>query len=274
MNHFQAAPAGPWWGTLASTIVLVLSPAVAGAQQLRSTREMWSLDPAAVDRAARSDLLSTLAPIQRRLGPGPWIRMDHVWLSARPYGSHFAGLCRSDRLELKYAPVEGRSDPVEQRLRPYGFEASVQFHAVRVPKAYAEDDRNKAHVWSPECDAIDPNAASWFTATDEQEAARAVNWLQAAANAVRSGKIALSSCGEPPLEERRTCRDIVVDPREVSKITSAGGCIAADAEACYTIETEDFVSLRIVGRVADSNALAPAEIKSIKARFAFPRVSP
>jgi hypothetical protein len=247
---------------LLTAIVAWSSPTVTISQDLRSTRDMAALAPAAADRVVRGDLLSVLTPIRHRLGGGMLIRMDDVALSARPYGTEFSGLCRSDTLVLKYAPVEGRSGLRDQPLQPYGFEASASFHAVRVPAPPADDYRREDYIWSSECDHLGEDAG-WFRAKDAAEAAAGVNFLKAATDAVRTGKLEPTSC-ELTVNEHRACRDVILSEGEIGKINSVARCDAGAGAECYRIETAGYIWLEIVGAVAGDNALAPNAVTSIK----------
>jgi hypothetical protein len=246
-----------------ATIAVWSSPTVTVSQDLRSTRDMAALPPAEADRVVRRDLLSILTPIKHRLGGGIMIRIDDVALAGvRPYGTEFSGLCRSDTLVLKYAPVEGRSGLRDQPLQPYGFEASARFHAVRVPALPAKDYRREDYIWSSECDRLGEDAG-WFQAEDAAEAATGVNFLKAAIDAVGAGKIEPISC-ERLAAEHRACRDIVLSEGDIRKITSVARCAAGAGAACYRIETAGYIWLEIVGTAAGDDSIEPGAVTSIK----------
>lgn len=251
---------------LAAIWVFLLSPNVTAAQAL-STSEMTALTPHTADRVVRRDLLSILSPISRRLSSGMRVRLDGVDLSARPYGTRFAGLCRLDTLTLKYAPVEGSRRPRDQPLQPYGFEASARYHATRVPKAPTGDDRAEAYVWSPECDRLagDENTG-WFSAADEEGAATGLNFFGAAIDAIRAGKIEPTTCDLPPVEHR-ACRDVVLSEAEIGKVFFVERCQAEAGFACYRIVTGGSIQLQITGAISNDDSLAPATVTSIKVGY-------
>jgi len=252
-------------GALASVFALTLAPSSTGGQPLRTTHDMTALSPATADRVVRRDLLSILTPIAHPLSTGMRRRMDDVELAVRPYGTRFPGLCRMDMLEVKYAPVEAGPGIRDPRLQPYGLESRVWYRAVSVPRAPVNDYRAEAYIWSPECDSL-AGDLSWFSAKDEDEAATSVNFLKAATDAVRAGKIEPASCDLPRIE-RRTCREVVLAEGDIGRISTVERCAAEAGLACYRIVMCGLTSFEITGSIPGDDTVGPTEVKTIKVGF-------
>jgi hypothetical protein len=250
---------------LAATCAFLLSPSVTAAQAL-STSEMTALSAPTADRVVRRDLLSILSPISRQLSSGMRLRLNGADISARPYGTRFPGLCRLDTLTLKYAPVEADRRPRDQPLQPYGFEASARYRAVSVPEQPTQGDLAESYVWNPACDRLPGDEiADWFSATDDEEAARALNFFGAAIDALRARQIE-PACDLPPAEQR-ACRDVVLSESEIGKVFSVDRCAADAGFSCYQIVTAGFLQLQITGTFVSGDSLAPAAVTSIKVGY-------
>jgi hypothetical protein len=247
---------------LAFAIFSGMCPALASAQEARTTQQMTTLRPSAANRAVRNDLLSVFQPVGE-ISSGMFVRLHGVSLRTRPYGTQFTGLCRQDTLWLKYAPTDLQPKHRDQPLQPYGVEASAAFHATRVPMARPDDAQMQEDVWSESCDHLSASKdAVWFGAEDAEEAARAVNILKAATDQVRAGLLKAASCDKFP-NEKSGCEQIALEEGEIDKINGVSSCPAEAGTECYAIDVGSLTMLTITARPS-ADELTPRSVESIK----------
>lgn len=264
-THSTRAAAGT--GLLAATLALSLAPGLASAQPLLSTREMLALPPHAADQVVRRDLLSVLTPISHRLSTGMMRRLQGVLLSVRPYGTRFPGLCRQDSLELKYAPEQAGTEVGDEHLQPYGLESSAAYHAVSLPKPAQNDYRREGYIWRSDCDALAGNEnAVWFGAPDETQAARGLNFLAAAAEAVRAGTLQPTKCDLPPVEHR-ACRDVILAEGGIENVNEVEPCDAETGFTCFRITLDGYLQFEITGTIGEDDWAAPTKVTAIKVGY-------
>ena len=238
--------------------------AAALAQEPLSTRQMENLKPSQANSVVRKDLLSVFEPVHE-ISSGMFLRLHGVMLSTRPYGTEFDGLCRRDTLWLHYAPVDLHAPQPDQPLQPYGFEATAEFHAVRLPVPRPEDAAMQEDVWNKDCDRIptdeDAPWLGWFGAKNTDEAARGLHALAAAADQVRAGQLKPSGC-QLFGKEDRNCSQIVLDAGDIEDIGSVESCDAEVGEACYEIDVGS-TEFTITIKPADEG-LVPKTVVSIR----------
>lgn len=234
----------------------------AHAQQPSTTRELRALSPRAANRTVQRDLLSVLKPLTA-FDSGMLRRLRGVGLSTRPYATEIADICRRDVVTLLYAPVEREAEPEDTGLRPYGIEASPEFHVLRgqVPRSN-ETDREQS-PWQAKCLDLDHKKdTSWFWAKDAFHAAQGVLMFERAIQAVSAGKLKSAPCPEILDPRKPSCEDAIVAVGDISKIDSVESCPAEDGKLCYVIDLESSTLLTIRAR-GSLAALAPSDILSI-----------
>ena len=252
-----------WRGQLAVLILALSAPGWAQAQPLQSTHDMSRLKPEAADRTVRRDLLSILSPVKEIIAVRSVI--GDVAVRTRPYGTHFAGLCRRDVLTLLYAPTSNQGRSQDWPVQPYGVEARAEFHALRVPAALPNGVERSQDAWREDCDRLPGgDDEGWFAAQDADEAVAAIAVLAAAAERLRAGQVK-ADC-EIKLTPGRSCEQTILAEADPAKVTELQACQAPVGAFCDQILVGGGLTLSIVWRFGAA-ANAPPQVSAIKAEF-------
>jgi hypothetical protein len=215
------------------------------------------LSAKAAEAKAKQDLLSMLHGIgsfrtgNRRSRPVLVMRTP-----AR--GSGFQNLCALDQLNVEYAPT-ALTDSGEDPVRPLGFGSRHLFHANSQPVTYFPESATPAErTWTSACTKLDSQKTTgWFEAPNEFEAARVVNFLQVLAKQVETGKTSVKSCAG--LSNSTECNAAILKRVVPEAITNIEPCSASLGRACYDLQFESFLGLRIVATI-DGGEITPDEI--------------
>lgn len=232
----------------------------AAAEQPLTTNQMRALTPAEAGRVAQSDLLSVLVPPSGF--PKGMLRMVRGTSFVTPaYGSEYEGLCRRDRLELRYAWTTPEGKVEDRPMKPYGVETTAWFTDVGM----TDDPADADPVWAPACHALDGKAdVDWFAAKDARQARDVLLVLRKVRAQLTSGQVSLSSCDNAAPTPK--CKDDVL---KANKITMIEECAAprdlGDGGACYEIWLDPDVVM--VVKAKSSPTETPGDIESIVVNY-------
>lgn len=243
---------------LTGAVIAVVGGTACCAQAALTTREMRALPRRDVNKTVQEDILSILDPVHQ-ITPGMFRRLRGVELHTQPFGTPFDGLCRRDSVWLRYAPVDTGPRPEDQPLRPYGIEATQEFHITSPLKPPRPDDDDAARVFGADCGRLG-DEANWFTAPSALDVAQAVSLAHAAIEQLKVGRLAAAPCNTPVKGE--TCTAFVLGAVDFAKLNGIDRCPAASGLVCYALSFEHSHALTIVGRAADKGTL-PTMVESI-----------
>jgi len=244
----------------AATVVLALSPAL--AQEAATTHDLKALAPKDANRTVQRDLLSVLEPV-KKIDSGMLRQLRGVGFTTKAFGTEFDGLCRRDTLTLRYAATETAGKPEDAPLRPYGVEAQAWFHVVRLPREASSDARWGEGIWQAKCASVRTSEETdWFAAKDSRTAVQGALMLEAAVEAVRSGRLKAEPCPGIFDPKKSTCEAAILAEGGISKIDSVETCSSDARNLCYVVDLASSTKLTIRGQ-APEGSLVPSTITSI-----------
>jgi len=233
-----------------------------GAQTPLTTRQMVALPPAQANHTARRDLLSVLEPVYD-IDSGMMVSLHGIEFRSKPYGTRYPGLCRQDRLTLKYIPAgdgKGRDAPVQ----PYGFDSDAIYAAVRMPVDPPAGQARDDGVFQPVCNAPTlGSGTSWFVAPDDFAAAQGAHVLAAVIAQVRAGTLRPLACPDIFDPRKQTCEQVIAASGGLDKLDRIETCAPPPGTFCYRFDLDLNTEVTVKGGAAD-DALDPAAITSVE----------
>jgi hypothetical protein len=119
-------------------------------------------------------------------------------------------------------------------------------------------------VWDEDCDKLSTFPSTfWFRAPSAEDAARAVNLLFAARDALKAGRVRTTDCADFA-RWKMTCERMVLDKGRIEQITGVSACPADKGHECYTLSVGGLVEVTIKA-ITDERSLSPSEIQSVSA---------
>ena len=247
---------------LAGEAIALLSLSPACAQEATTTREREALTSRAANRTVQRDLLSVLEPI-KRIDAGMFKQLRGVGLTTRPFGTEFDGLCRRDAVTLWYAVTETAAKPENAPVRPYSVDAQAWFHIIYLPREASADARRGEGIWQAKCASAGTSEdTDWFAAKDARTAIQGALMLNAAVEALRSGKLKAEPCPNIFDGMKSTCEAAILADADISKIDSVEVCSSDAGNLCYVVDLASSTKLTIKGR-APETSLVPSAITYI-----------
>ena len=240
----------------------------AAPEKAMTSRAMVALSEKAADAKARQDLLSILQPT-RKFQTGMFASVRGARMDTIPHGVGMTGMCAMDSMVLWYAATAVKADPMNTPKRPVGISVKHLYHAAG--KAVAEDGRaGVANIWGSDCKRLQVDKmATWFEAQSDAEAAKAVNVLLAAADALRSGRLKAKNCDYGKGD--KTCEDEILAASDVTKIVivehdcpPSGQILTVPAQECFSLDMSGGPAI-VVRASFDEDSVDPKEILSISA---------
>lgn len=251
------------WATMLATgavAVLSLSPAL--AQDAVTTREREALPARAANRSVQRDLLSVLEPV-KRIESGMFRQLRGVGFPTKAFGTEFNGLCRRDAVTLWYAATETAAKPEDAPLRPYSVEAQAWFHINHLPREAPSHARRGEGIWRAKCASLGTSEeTNWFAARDAPTAVQGALMLNAAVEAVRSGKLKAEPCPNIFDAKKLTCEAVILADGDIAKIDSVETCSSEAGTLCYVVDLASSTKLTIRGQAPEAS-LVPNAITSI-----------
>jgi hypothetical protein len=255
------------------------------AEERPTTKELKAMPWPEANGIVRRDLLSILEP-NKRMSPGIYRQFRDVRLVTRSVGTEYEGVCRRDRVSLKYTGATPGVASGDAPIRPYGIEALTMFHIVHLPEITKDMGApEKSLIWQQACVDVDkkwlknerarkradpdadpdeaPDPAEWFFAEDAFHAVQAGFLLKMARAAVKSGTLKSAPCPFIPLADIHNCEEAILEAGDLSDIGAAESCPADAGLICYRI---DFLGsgtgITIVAR-GDGENVVPLSVVSI-----------
>ena len=239
----------------AMTAAVVALGGHASAEPAHTVGALRALPPAEAAQVATSDLSSLLKPETGFMAGLVSRDGMNVTFVTPAYGTAFDGLCRRDRVKLRYAGPRSEGKPEDRVVAPYGVEATAWFADIGT----SDDPRDAAAIASPACQALDGRAdVAWFPALDAYEAAEVVLLLRKVRAQLTAGQAAWPSCDAK-------CRDAVLAPSHITRISNCAAPEAAARNAiCYEIWTDRNIAITVKAkRFATVPITLPGDIESV-----------
>jgi hypothetical protein len=251
-----------WARMLSGGAIAVLALSPARAQEATTTRERKALAPGSANRTVQRDLLSVLKPVTK-IDSGMFRQLRGVGLTTKAFGTEFDGVCRRDAVTLWYAPTGKTAKPEDAPLRPYSVEAHAWFHIIHLPREAPAETRRGEGTWQVKCASLaTKEETGWFAAKDAQTAVQGALMLEAAVEAVRSGRLKAEPCPNISDAKKSTCESAILADGSLTKIDSVEACSSEEGNLCYVVDLASSTKLIIKGRAPESS-LVPSAITSI-----------
>ncbi len=222
--------------------------APAGAETL-TVKQMEALSDKAAGDKAKQDLLSMLEPTGQVFDLNE-AGSQRIRMHSKPIGSDWSGLCVRDELFVDYA-APGSKGLDERLSRLDGFAGRRTYRVIEAPIAELRRASVEGRLrWTARCGELSLDAsARWFPADNPIEAAKAANAVDAAAKAIRSGRLQPKDCSVQLSGE--TCAQAVLDSGRSLQIESVStSCTPGPGQECYVVDvvltSNDTVRLTIV----------------------------
>ncbi|MCW3845775.1 hypothetical protein OF829_00880 [Sphingomonas sp. LB-2] len=233
-------------------LVLLLLPLPAAAQRDTVNKEQFRhQNPRKTQAQLQDQFVGLFEPVdlrRRKDAPEPRNPLTRVMLTGKPYAATVPGLCRSDSVVMRFAPIGVGSGPFDATtpVRAYGLETSASFYFVRPPTGWYRDMSSDGRSpWDHECHGVGWPETGGFVAKEDEQATDAYWAVHLAGEAVAAGKV-VPVCEE--FAEKRDCREVVAT-FAASPFWFVDACDAAWDRRCFAVLGADDVQMRVVARL-------------------------
>jgi hypothetical protein len=225
-----------------------------------STRQMEALSPRVAGARVRQDLLSILRHTGE-IRSGMFKELHGVALNSRPIGTDIGGLCRHDVLTVLYGPSEDGPPSRDKALRPVGVEAESAFLIVGSLK----QANGRQLTGNETCERLSVDDRRWFSAPNSFHAARGALLLDAAVQAIESGRLKPKPCPDIFDPKQSRCDQVILREARADQISSIKPCTSDEEMACYVLDVGGMTELTIKGHVEDGE-ITPRSVESVSVK--------